>query len=92
MFFPFDWFAPPHWTAGKFRFKEVPPMPYVNVRITRDGATAEQKAELIKGVTDLLVRVLDKDPARTFVVIDEVDTDNWGVGGISVSEIRRSTT
>ncbi|MEQ4209866.1 4-oxalocrotonate tautomerase family protein [Actinopolymorpha sp. B17G11] len=67
-------------------------MPYVNVRITRDGATAEQKAELIKGVTDLLVRVLDKDPARTFVVIDEVDTDNWGVGGISVSEFRRNST
>lgn len=67
-------------------------MPYVNVRITRDGATAEQKAELIKGVTDLLVRVLDKDPARTVVVIDEVDTDNWGFGGISVSEFRRKST
>ena len=67
-------------------------MPYVNVRITRDGATAEQKAEVIKGVTDVLVRVLDKDPARTFVVIDEVDTDNWGVGGISVSEVRRAAS
>jgi len=65
-------------------------MPYVNVKITRDGATAEQKAELIKGVTDLLVRVLDKDPERTFVVIDEVDTDNWGVGGVSVTEHRRT--
>jgi 4-oxalocrotonate tautomerase len=65
-------------------------MPYVNVRITRDGATPEQKAEVIKGVTDVLVRVLDKDPARTFVVIDEVDTDNWGVGGITVSEVRRA--
>jgi 4-oxalocrotonate tautomerase len=71
---------------------EETPMPYVNVRITRDGATAEQKAELIKGVTDLLVRVLDKDPARTVVVIDEVDTDNWGFGGISVSEFRRKST
>jgi 4-oxalocrotonate tautomerase len=64
-------------------------MPYVNIRITRDGATAEQKAELIKGVTDLLVRVLDKDPATTFVVIDEVDTDNWGIGGVSVTERRK---
>ncbi len=64
-------------------------MPYVNIRITRDGASPAQKAELIKGVTDLLVRVLNKDPATTFVIIDEVDTDNWGVGGISVTEKRK---
>ncbi len=64
-------------------------MPYVNIKITRDGATSEQKAELIKGVTDLLVRVLDKNPATTVVVIDEVDTDNWGVGGESIT-VRRS--
>ena len=64
-------------------------MPYVNIRITREGATPEQKAELIKGVTDLLVRVLDKNPATTVVVIDEVDTDNWGVGGESIT-VRRS--
>jgi 4-oxalocrotonate tautomerase len=63
-------------------------MPYVNIRITREGATLEQKAELIKGVTDLLVRVLDKNPATTVVVIDEVDTDNWGVGGESIT-VRR---
>ena len=54
-------------------------MPYVNIKITREGATAEQKAELIAGVTDLLVRVLNKNPATTVVVIDEVDTDNWGI-------------
>ena len=65
-------------------------MPYVNIRITRDGATAPQKAELIQGVTDLLVRVLNKDPATTFVIIDEVDTDNWGVGGISVTQKRKA--
>ena len=63
-------------------------MPYVNIKITREGATPAQKAELIKGVTDLLVRVLDKNPATTVVVIDEDDTDNWGVGGESVT-VRR---
>lgn len=60
-------------------------MPYVNIKITRTGATAEQKAELIKGATELLQRVLNKNPATTVVVIDEVDTDNWGVGGESVT-------
>lgn len=64
-------------------------MPYVNIKITREGATAEQKAELIKGVTQLLVDVLGKNPATTFVVIDEVDTDNWGVGGESITVRRR---
>jgi 4-oxalocrotonate tautomerase len=65
-------------------------MPYVNIRITREGATAEQKAELIRGTTDLLVRVLNKDPATTFIVIDEVETDNWGVSGQSVTTLRRA--
>lgn len=60
-------------------------MPYVNIKITRDGVTPEQKARLIKGVTDLLVEVLDKNPATTMVVIDEVETDNWGIGGESVT-------
>ncbi len=54
-------------------------MPYVNIRITREGATPAQKLQLIEGATDLLVRVLNKNPATTFVIIDEVDTDNWGV-------------
>lgn len=63
-------------------------MPYVNIQITREGATAAQKAELIRGTTDLLVRVLDKDPATTFVVIEEVDTDNWGVAGQTVTALR----
>ncbi len=65
-------------------------MPYVNIRITRDGATAEQKATLIRGVTELLQVVLDKNPATTVVVIDEVDTDNWGIGGESVTERRKA--
>lgn len=64
-------------------------MPYVNIQITRDGVTAEQKAELIRGTTALLVRVLDKDPATTFVVIDEVETDNWGIAGQTVTALRR---
>ncbi|HEV7369359.1 4-oxalocrotonate tautomerase family protein [Arenibaculum sp.] len=64
-------------------------MPYVNMKITREGATPEQKAALIKGVTDLLVDVLDKNPATTFVVIDEVDMEDWGVGGLPVGEYRR---
>ncbi|MBB5017007.1 4-oxalocrotonate tautomerase [Chitinivorax tropicus] len=63
-------------------------MPYVNIKITREGATAEQKAALIKGVTQLLVDVLDKNPNTTVVVIDEVETDNWGIGGETVT-IRR---
>lgn len=60
-------------------------MPYVNIKITREGATAEQKAELIHGVTELLRMVLGKNPQTTVVVIDEVDTDNWGIGGESVT-------
>jgi len=64
-------------------------MPYVNIKITREGATAAQKARLIKGVTDLLVDVLDKSPATTFVVIDEVALEDWGVGGLPVEEYRR---
>lgn len=63
-------------------------MPYVNIRITREGATAAQKAELISGVTKLLQDVLGKNPATTFVIIDEVDTDNWGVAGESVTVLR----
>ena len=63
-------------------------MPFVNIKITNEGATSEQKAERIKGVTDLLANVLDKNPATTVVVIDEVDTDNWGIGGESVT-VRR---
>lgn len=57
-------------------------MPYVNIKITKEGnVTKEQKAALIKGATDLLVNVLHKNSASTVVVIDEVDLDNWGLGG-----------
>lgn len=64
-------------------------MPYVNIKITREGATAEQKAALIKGATELLQRTLGKNPATTVVVIDEVDTDNWGIGGETVTVRRK---
>ena len=64
-------------------------MPFVNIRITKDGATAEQKQKLIKGVTDLLVDVLDKNPATTVVIIDEVETDNWGIGGETITSRRK---
>ncbi|WP_272700868.1 4-oxalocrotonate tautomerase family protein [Desulfovibrio sp. Fe33] len=64
-------------------------MPFVNIRITKEGATAEQKKRLIQGVTDLLADVLGKNPKTTFVIIDEVDTDNWGIGGESVTELRK---
>jgi 4-oxalocrotonate tautomerase len=64
-------------------------MPYVNIRITREGATAEQKAKLIQGATQLLVDVLGKNPQTTVVTIDEVDTDNWGIGGESITVRRK---
>lgn len=64
-------------------------MPYVNIRITKEGATKEQKAQLIAGATQLLKDVLGKNPQTTFVIIDEVDTDNWGIGFDQVTELRK---
>lgn len=64
-------------------------MPYVNIKITREGVTAAQKEQLIRGATQLLVDVLGKNPKTTVVVIDEVGTDNWGIAGESVSKIRQ---
>lgn len=76
--------------VGPFSQKlRCPQMPYVNIKITKEGATAEQKALLMKGVTDLLVRVLDKNPATTFVVIDEVEKEDWGIAGVPVKEFRK---
>ena len=68
-------------------------MPYVNIKITREGGTtAEQKSALIQGVTDVLVKVLDKSPATTFVVLDEVDLEDWGIGGLPVEEYRKNAS
>ncbi|MFM0286933.1 4-oxalocrotonate tautomerase family protein [Paraburkholderia megapolitana] len=64
-------------------------MPFVSIRITREGVTAEQKAQVIKEVTDTLERVLHKPPEWTHIVIEEVDTDNWGFGGRTTTAIRK---
>ena len=64
-------------------------MPFVNIKITKEGATPEQKSQLIKGATDLLQKVLGKNPQTTFVIIDEVETDNWGIAGQSVTLRRK---
>lgn len=64
-------------------------MPYINVQITDESVTNEQKQAIIKGCTQLMVDVLNKNPATTFVVIDEVNTDNWGIGFDQVTELRR---
>ncbi len=71
-------------------------MPYVNIKVTREGTvpganstTLEQKQALIKGVSDLLFKVMGKPHSSTFVVIDEVELESWGVGGVTVSEFRQ---
>jgi len=64
-------------------------MPYVNIKVTKEDVTAEQKEKLIQGATQLLFDVLGKPHRTTYVVIDEVDTDNWGVGGITITEMRK---
>lgn len=64
-------------------------MPYVNIKITREGATKEQKEKLIKGATQLLQDVLGKPPISTVVVIDEVDVDSWGMGGETIIDYRQ---
>jgi len=63
-------------------------MPYVNIKVTPENLTPEKKENLIKGVTELLQKELGKNPKTTFVIIDEVATDNWGIAGDSVSNIR----
>ena len=67
-------------------------MPYVNVKITREGVgpSAEQKAAVIDGVTRVLVDVLGKSPATTVVVIDEVPLESWGIGGLPVQDYRKA--
>ena len=66
-------------------------MPFVNIKVTggAEAPTAAQKAELISGITELLRRVLNKNPATTVVLIEELSTDNWGIGGESVTVRRR---
>lgn len=64
-------------------------MPYVNVKITKDGVTVEQKAQVVKEITDTLQRVLGKEPKHIHIVIDEVETENWGYAGQLTSELRK---
>ncbi|HUW25676.1 MAG TPA: 4-oxalocrotonate tautomerase family protein [Gallionella sp.] len=64
-------------------------MPFVNIKITNEGVTPQKKTELIQGVTELLKNVLGKNPETTVVVIEEIDTDSWGIGGQTVTERRR---
>lgn len=66
-------------------------MPYVNIKITNEGVTKEQKQQLIEGATKLLEDVLNKNRATTFVTIEEVSTDNWGIGGVQVTQIRKKS-
>ncbi len=64
-------------------------MPYVNIEVTREGVTSEQKRQIIKGVTQLLFDVLNKSPHLTHIVIKEIDTDNWGFEGEQITELRK---
>jgi len=64
-------------------------MPFVEIKVTREGVTREQKRQLIKGVTDVITNVLNKDPHLTHIVIEEVDTDNWGYAGEQTSVLRQ---
>ncbi|MCP2040786.1 4-oxalocrotonate tautomerase [Neisseria sp. HSC-16F19] len=67
-------------------------MPYVNVKVTggSEAPSIEQKKEIIQGITELLARVLNKNPATTVVVIDEIDMDNYGLGGRSITDVRQA--
>ena len=64
-------------------------MPFVSLRITRDGVTSEQKAQVIAEFTETLERVLHKRPDLTHIVIEEIDTDNWGYAGITTTQYRK---
>ena len=63
-------------------------MPYVNVRITKDGVTTEQKRKIVEEITQMLVRVLRKKPEHTHVVIDEIEPENWGYAGVLTTDFR----
>ena len=70
---------------GKINLEKVRPIPLINIKITKVGVSPEKKEELIEGATQLMADVLGKNPATTFVIINEVETDNWGIGGESVT-------
>lgn len=64
-------------------------MPYVNVRITKDGVTNEQKAQIVEEITQTLERVLGKRPEHTHIIIDEVEPENWGFAGMLTTDYRK---
>ena len=66
-------------------------MPYVNVKITKDGVTKSQKAQIVRDITDSLVKTLGKKPEHIHIVIDEVETDNWGFAGVLTTEYRKKS-
>lgn len=65
-------------------------MPYINIKVTDEQVTKEQKQQLIAGATQLVVTILNKNPETTHVVIEEIPVDNWGVGAKQYSEIQKS--
>jgi 4-oxalocrotonate tautomerase len=64
-------------------------MPYVNVKITKDGVTREQKRQIVEEITETLRRVLGKKPEHTHIVIDEIEPENWGYAGMLTTEYRK---
>ena len=66
-------------------------MPYVNVKITKDGVTKSQKEQIVRDITNSLVKTLGKKPEHIHIVIDEVETDNWGFAGMLTTEYRKKS-
>lgn len=67
-------------------------MPVVNVQITKDGTTTEQKARLVAEITETLQRVLGKRPEHTHIIIEEIDPENWGFAGTLTTEYRKQSS
>ena len=67
-------------------------MPVVNVRITKDGTTAEQKAQIVAEMTETLQRVLGKRPEHTHIIIEEIDPENWGFAGMLTTQYRKQSS
>jgi len=66
-------------------------MPYINIKFTKGSATREQKARIIEGMTNVLRDVIDKAPSATWVVIEEVEHEDWGAGGLPILEYWKQT-
>ncbi len=68
-------------------------MPYINVKMTKEdgGATPKQKEELIEGITKLFSDIFGRGENSAVVIIDEISTDNYGIGGKTISQIRNKT-